>query len=35
VAACRHEGRLLVVLVADNNDSLLQRSLLLLFELGA
>jgi hypothetical protein len=35
VAACRHGGRLLVALVADNNDSLLQRSLLLLFELGA
>ena len=33
VAVVRHEGRVLVGLVADDNESALQRSLLLLFEL--
>ena len=34
VAVVRHEGRLLVALVADDNESVLQRCLLLLFELA-
>jgi hypothetical protein len=34
IAVARHDGRVLVALVADDNDSLLQRSLLLLFELA-
>ncbi|BDG70908.1 esterase-like activity of phytase family protein [Roseomonas fluvialis] len=33
VAAARHGGRLIVALVADDNGSLVQRSLMLLFEL--
>lgn len=35
VAIARHAGRTLVALVSDDNDSGLQRSLLLLFEWGA
>jgi hypothetical protein len=35
VAAFRHQGRLLVALVSDDNQNRLQRSLLLLFELAA
>jgi hypothetical protein len=35
VAAFRHQGRLLVALVSDDNQNGLQRSLLLLFELAA
>jgi hypothetical protein len=34
VAAVRHQGRTIVALVADDNESLLQRALLLLFELA-
>jgi hypothetical protein len=33
VAAIAHEGRVVVVLVADDNDSVMQRSLMLLFAL--
>lgn len=33
VAAARHDGRVIVALVTDDNDSIAQRSLLLLFEL--
>jgi hypothetical protein len=33
IAAFRHEGRLLVAMVSDDNENRLQRSLLLLFEL--
>ncbi|WP_198372255.1 esterase-like activity of phytase family protein [Roseomonas rosulenta] len=35
VAAVRHEGRLIVALVTDDNESTLQRSLMLLFGLRA
>lgn len=35
VAAARHDGRTLVALVADDNESRWQRSLMLLFELAA
>jgi hypothetical protein len=33
VAVTRHEGRVVVALVSDDNESALQRSLMLLFEL--